>query len=176
MMEEKSNQINFFPRIYEKLRALNPSISKAKLKDVMLSTLLSLRDEDLSPLKSIQNQYCHRCGNCCITSKYIGYRPEEISQISIHLGLSIPDLIKKYEVIEDASIYLITGTPCPFLKGKNECRIYQVRPQVCRDFPMGYSISRLGKREPPFPSFCPAIDDLIVKLITMRIHACKSNE
>ena len=171
MMKTQSQRKSFFPRIFEKIKASsNPSISNIKL-DVMIDILLSLSEKDLSYIKSIQNDSCYRCGMCCRTSKYIRYEYEDIGRISFHKKISIQDFIKKYGALEYEGTYLITGVPCSFLKGKNECEIYEIRPKVCREFPMGYSIMRLRKRQSPFPSFCQAIDDLVVKLVMLRARA-----
>lgn len=74
---------------------------------------------------------CSGCGSCC--SNFLPMSDKEIRQI------------KKYiqkNKIEECKHLLPTSTPtydmtCPFLdisKDKDKCRIYEVRPMICRKF------------------------------------------
>lgn len=90
------------------------------------------------------NGKCTGCGQCC--SNVLPMTDIEIQRISKY--------IKRYN-IKECKHFIPSKGPvldmsCPFLdtsKGKEKCRIYEIRPQVCRDF-----ICNPQKREPPNPS------------------------
>ena len=81
------------------------------------------------------------CGQCC--SNVLPMTDIEIQRISKY--------IKRYN-IKECKHFIPSKNPvldmsCPFLdtsKGKEKCRIYEIRPRVCRDF-----ICNPQKREPP---------------------------
>lgn len=87
------------------------------------------------------NGKCIQCGSCC--SNRLPMTPHEIKTIS--------EYIKKNNIKECKRLFPTT-TPlldltCPFLdttKKCEKCRIYEVRPQVCRDF-----ICNPQKMKPP---------------------------
>ena len=87
------------------------------------------------------NGKCTGCGQCC--SNVLPMTDIEIQRISKY--------IKRYN-IKECKHFVPTKEPaldmsCPFLdtsKDKDKCKIYEVRPQVCRDF-----ICNPQKRESP---------------------------
>ena len=74
--------------------------------------------------------YCN--GKCC---RYIALpidKPTNYEEFDYvrwylyHEGTSI--------FVEDGDWYLIVFTPCRNLDEKNRCRVYPIRPQICRDY------------------------------------------
>jgi len=63
---------------------------------------------------------CSRCGKCC---KKPFLLPEDKERISSQLCMSIEALEK----------YFLKNT-CPFFSN-NECKIYDIRPTICRIYP-----------------------------------------
>jgi len=63
---------------------------------------------------------CSRCGKCCKKPLLL---PEDKERISRYLGISKESLEK----------YFLKDT-CPFFSN-NECKIYDIRPIICRIYP-----------------------------------------
>jgi Fe-S-cluster containining protein len=78
---------------------------------------------------------CTRCANCCKTMPP-AVSAEDIHRISARLGMSEEAFIAGYLVVdEDEGGYRMKTAPCPFLGRDDRCTIYEVRPEVCREFP-----------------------------------------
>jgi len=79
---------------------------------------------------------CSKCANCC---KIYDTRIEQddIPAIAEYLGQTESEFIEKFLVPdkEEAEGYIIKDKPCCFLEIDGKCRIYEVRPMVCKDFP-----------------------------------------
>ena len=85
---------------------------------------------------------CQRCGRCC---KEIGIAWSELDYnlVAEYLHMDIYEFLKAYGYI----IYEDSGeiehpdygvTPCPFLKYDKDhavCKIYPVRPWICKGYP-----------------------------------------
>ena len=81
---------------------------------------------------------CTGCGDCCTGAPgHVWLTPDELRQMSSHLGLSVAEFSRRYtrrvgqriSLIEDRKSY-----DCVFLKD-SKCSVYSVRPQQCRTFP-----------------------------------------
>jgi Fe-S-cluster containining protein len=77
---------------------------------------------------------CLMCANCCKTTSPIFY-PNDIDRIAKSLKVKPGDFIEKYLRIDEDNDYVLQSSPCPFLDGDNYCRIYDVRPKACREYP-----------------------------------------
>jgi len=84
---------------------------------------------------------CKKCGTCCrnllediddnktgllLTVKEIRLFPSEIVSPRFAVGRRKP---------EKTILYQLNVNDCPFITESNECRIYDKRPLVCRQFP-----------------------------------------
>lgn len=89
------------------------------------------RDMEHGVYDFTDNGKCTGCGQCC--SNVLPMTDIEIQRISKY--------IKRYN-IKECKHFVPTKEPaldmsCPFLdtsKNKDKCKIYEVRPQICRDF------------------------------------------
>ena len=77
------------------------------------------------------NGKCTGCGQCC--SNILPMTDEEIETIRKY--------VKKYNIKENKHLIPLTepifDMTCPFLddsKSCEKCKIYEVRPKICRDF------------------------------------------
>lgn len=77
------------------------------------------------------NGECSQCGSCC--TNFLPMTRKEI--------LEIRRYVKKHDVKEYRRNFLVSGMledlTCPFMddsKKKEKCRIYPVRPEICRQF------------------------------------------
>ena len=83
----------------------------------------------------LQHFKCKRCGWCCSTM------PAQLDDIDIinlanFLKISKNKFLKKYCVsVPSEGVKL--RVPCPFLQN-NTCKIYHVRPKVCKFYPFSY--------------------------------------
>lgn len=94
---------------------------------------------------------CQQCGTCCATIG-LPYDADRIFEIAEHLKMSLDELIEKFygKVSPDGSSFYFDDskrTPCPFLsisEEKSVCRIYTVRPEGCRLYPIDTDGGREG--------------------------------
>ncbi len=106
---------------------------------------------------------CTACANCCRFS-VVSVNQPEVEAITAYLRVSPADFAVHYtDPDPDSSRTLIlrsTRDGCVFLHG-NLCAIYDVRPQVCRDFPhLALGTHSLGGRVSSlcrWVSLCPII-------------------
>lgn len=82
---------------------------------------------------------CTQCGNCCRNHgaySYVYLSEREVAAIAARVGLTRPDFLSRYCVIEDGWTVLRMDSPaCPFLGSDNRCGIYAVRPKQCATWP-----------------------------------------
>ena len=97
----------------------------------------------LEILKMIGDQYCDRCGKCCEFT-YVSLDQRDLRRISRFLKMDVYDFADKY--LKKDTHFPYFDCPCPFFerkegKGgcKGSCKIYYVRPEVCKLFPFGDS-------------------------------------
>jgi Fe-S-cluster containining protein len=72
--------------------------------------------------------------------------------------------MKLYVVTDPEGDYIFKTTPCVFLDSDNYCRIYDVRPKACREYPHTdinkVSIKLLEKNI----AVCPAVFEMVNRL------------
>ncbi len=91
----------------------------------------------LLDLVSEFKQLCTLCGSCCSDIKIPLY-PVELPYLARQLSLEeARHHIRKnpYPFNIQAEFYFVIDGPCPFLE-RGLCRIYPIRPLVCRIFPI----------------------------------------
>lgn len=77
---------------------------------------------------------CLECANCCKTTSPI-FRDIDIDRISSHLGVKPSEFIDKNLRMDEDNDWVLKSSPCLFLDENNYCKIYEVRPRACRDYP-----------------------------------------
>ena len=103
---------------------------------------------------------CRRCGECC-TKTFVMLPDPEIYSISSFLKIR-PRRVRRLLNKEG-----LLPPPCPFLKSKNICSIYQVRPSVCRTYPIIPYLCPEWDKELPVLAImgCPGGQELIDWLV-----------
>ena len=87
---------------------------------------------------------CEMCGKCCHQPNIV-LRPEEIDRISVAAKIPLYEFMTKYvERTKDGRMLFSKTDPCAFLGNDNRCRIWEDRPEICRDFP--YAVSMFMSR------------------------------
>ena len=77
---------------------------------------------------------CIECANCCKTTSPIFYQTD-IERIAKFLRIKPGDFIEKYLRVDEDKDFVLQGSPCPFLDENNFCKVYEVRPKACREYP-----------------------------------------
>ena len=77
---------------------------------------------------------CKTCANCCKTTSPI-FRDNDIDRIAKHLRMRPSELIEEHLHLDEDKDYVLNFAPCTFLGDNNLCRIYEVRPTACRQYP-----------------------------------------
>jgi Fe-S-cluster containining protein len=102
---------------------------------------------------------CTRCANCCKTMN-IKFNDEDALRIARHLDMDVDEFVKTFlEPDEEDGPYKVRGKPCPFLGDDDRCKIYDVRPTVCREYPHtdkeGFTFRTMGVANNAL--VCPAV-------------------
>ena len=84
---------------------------------------------------------CKQCGWCCKLNK-AQVSDLEIARIRKYLGIGITEFLDKYIERQPGGTYF--HVPCSFLDENNRCKIYPVRPDVCKTFPIGFYELTIG--------------------------------
>ncbi len=123
-------------------------------------------------LFKMQDSYCTRCGACCRTSNPIDFTKEELRAVAKRLGTSYKRLKRKLRATPrgDGRI-MVPGKPCPFLEGRNHCTIYDLRPIVCRCYPLGKGVGMAiqGKGFMMPSSSCEAVQGMMTDVVLAHI-------
>ncbi len=77
---------------------------------------------------------CLDCANCCKTTPAL-LSQYDISRIAKHLKISNKEFIDRYTTTDDDGDTVFKQTPCVFLQQDNTCKIYDIRPFACKDYP-----------------------------------------
>ncbi|MCL2815872.1 MAG: YkgJ family cysteine cluster protein [Oscillospiraceae bacterium] len=117
---------------------------------------------------------CCACGNCCKLYDIL-VNKDDIERISQYLGLTENDFIEKYLAASDEG-YIMKEKPCRFLDEDGKCKIYEIRPSVCRDFPYTDKPYRLYHMYGvlSFAEECPVVFEIIERL--KKIYKYRSND
>ena len=108
---------------------------------------------------------CLECANCCSTTGP-SFTDKDIGRIAKHLRIKPSEFTEKYLRIDEDKDYVLQQVPCAFLDEDNRCKIYDVRPKACREFPhtdriKQYQILNLTQKN---VAICPAVYHIVEKL------------
>jgi Fe-S-cluster containining protein len=116
---------------------------------------------------------CLDCGNCCKTTPSMINR-RDVDRISKYLGMSAGDFSEKYVTLDDDDDMVYKITPCVFLDDDNSCKIYDVRPKACRQYPHTGEDNVSIKVMRQNVAVCPAVYEITEKLKRIYIEQVKS--
>jgi len=77
---------------------------------------------------------CLTCANCCKTTSPIFYQ-RDIERAAKALRQKPGEFLQLYLEMDEDGDFVLKKAPCPFLDGENHCRIYENRPNACREYP-----------------------------------------
>lgn len=84
---------------------------------------------------------CDQCGHCCRGSD-IALNPYDILKISDYYDIAVAEFLGEFTRWAVASpsgmplVFLKTTPGCPFINSEDLCNVYQVRPFLCRSYPV----------------------------------------
>lgn len=86
---------------------------------------------------------CAMCGRCC-SQRLILLNTEDVFRMAEHFKVPVPEFMEKYGVVfattatsKTPRLYLqIQGDVCPFFKDGEGCSIHEIKPLMCRLFPV----------------------------------------
>lgn len=116
--------------------------------------------------KTFQEIDCLKCANCCKTTSPI-FRDVDIKRIAKFERTSEKDFIKNFLRMDEDGDYVLQQSPCYFLDDDNTCRIYEVRPLACREYPHTdrknmHQILDLTRKN---TEVCPAVAKIVDQLL-----------
>jgi len=108
---------------------------------------------------------CLQCGNCCKTTPAIIDR-SDVKRIAKFLGIPPKSFIRKYLLEDIDGGMVIQRVPCTFLNSDNTCRIYEVRPKACREYPHTdqKGFHRRARLNAKNTIVCPAAFEIVERL------------
>ncbi|MFN8258958.1 MAG: YkgJ family cysteine cluster protein [Bacteroidales bacterium] len=108
---------------------------------------------------------CLNCANCCKSIPPI-LNGNDVSRISKYLGLKTTDFENKYTRIDEDGDRVMVKSPCIFLEPDNMCRIYEVRPKACREYPHtgNFEFFKNLKLHAANSQYCPAVFFILEKI------------
>ena len=112
---------------------------------------------------------CLECANCCTTIPPIISKRDE-KRIAAHLNISTEKFKNTYIRVDEDGDAVLNSIPCTFLEEDNKCRIYEVRPTACRQYPHTgemefYKNLSLHKRN---VKYCPALLEIVTRLAAIK--------
>jgi Fe-S-cluster containining protein len=88
---------------------------------------------------------CRRCGRCCRGHGYVWIFEEDVERLAKALKLEVSEFTRRYtRLTRDRRGLSLTekeGGDCVFLDEPGYCRVNDVKPQQCREFPSGWNYS-----------------------------------
>lgn len=109
---------------------------------------------------------CLKCANCCKTTSPI-FRDVDVERISKFLKISATEFEKQNLMRDPEGDLVLKESPCLFLDQDNKCRIYEVRPLACKEYPHTnrkrmHQILKLTSKN---LEICPAVNIIVEEVI-----------
>lgn len=107
---------------------------------------------------------CKQCRNCCKEYGALFFE-EEIPWVATFLQTTREELIWKY-MARDGDLYYLEEKPCMFLQKDGSCRLGDVKPICCVDFPYTHYDDRIHNLTSmiEYASICPVVFELLERL------------
>ena len=86
---------------------------------------------------------CLRCANCCKGTGPMLNR-KDIERIAKDQSMKPGDFVERFLRVDEDNDHVFKSMPCYFLDEDNYCRIYDVRPKACREYPHTDRVNQQG--------------------------------
>jgi len=117
---------------------------------------------------------CTKCANCCKTIHPL-LTDKDIQRIARHLGMDASTFQAEYLEDDEGGRLHMKGLPCPFLGADGRCKIYEVRPADCAEYPHtdkgGFTFRTYGIADNSL--VCPAVFYIVEQL---RVRGVKERD
>ncbi|MCX6257932.1 MAG: YkgJ family cysteine cluster protein [Bacteroidia bacterium] len=112
-----------------------------------------------------ENINCLDCANCCKSISPV-LKHHDINRISCFLKMKTSLFSHQFTRVDEDGDWVFLTQPCPFLLAGNYCRIYEVRPKACREYPHTNSIKMYRLLDITSRNYfvCPAVFEIIEEL------------
>jgi len=118
-----------------------------------IHSLLQIKAEAVIHKNEKNSFRCQKCGTCCRWAGHVLLTKEDITHLSVSIGLSEEEFIEHHTVLaanrRELSLAEHSDGRCIFLE-ETGCRHYADRPAQCRDFPHSWRVAE----------GCPALEEL----------------
>jgi Fe-S-cluster containining protein len=146
------------------LEILEGEFEESTLRRVIMS-LSVLFPSEMKTITSREEVACARCGECCRHCSPIYIREKELTPFIEYLAeYHIYAKNNLCALPYDGEGYSLIASPCPFLDSSN-CKVYPVRPLVCRTFP--YNLFKSPGSGYVVPEFCQIV---LLELATVGVE------
>ena len=117
---------------------------------------------------------CLQCANCCKTTGPL-LTDKDIERLAKHERMRPADFTAAHLHLDGDGDYVFKTMPCMFLNDDNTCRVYDIRPKACREYPhtdraKQYQILNLTRKN---AEVCPAVFEMVERLKTQNQLASK---
>ena len=108
---------------------------------------------------------CLECANCCKTTSPI-FLQEDIGRISSYLKIKVGHFILKYLEMDEDGDFVLQKAPCVFLAEDNKCKIYDVRPKACSEYPHTNRKNMIEILDITLENtvVCPAVNEIVKRM------------
>ena len=109
---------------------------------------------------------CLNCANCCKTTSPI-FRNADINRLSKYLRMKSGAFTEKYLRLDSDDDYVLKKSPCAFLDEDNTCKVYDVRPLACREYPHTdrKNVLQIIDLTVENTTICPAVARIVEKIV-----------
>jgi len=110
---------------------------------------------------------CQRCGICCQVADPIDIYPKDIRRLASYFGMTVEEAKREYTIPHPTETDIMAfkqSIPCRFYDElQRGCRIYKVRPMVCRCSPF-LSPGQIGLEGVEIYEDCPACTESLERI------------
>jgi Fe-S-cluster containining protein len=88
--------------------------------------------------------HCQRCCACCKQPGFVYLKGEDAERLASCFGMDVYRFTETHCLLMDRQHLTLKKNPdetCIFLEPTG-CRVYEARPQQCRDFPLSWKTGR----------------------------------
>ena len=113
---------------------------------------------------------CLNCANCC-KSLPARINDTDINRIAKKLRMKPDEFRVAFTFRDEDGDMVINQSPCPFLEVDNTCRIYEVRPKACREYPHTdqYTFRSNISLHAVNAVYCPAVYHILENFKLLRL-------
>jgi len=108
---------------------------------------------------------CTRCAACC-KEAYVVVETADIARLAEAVGMKRSEFRAAYVGKNEDRDTCLNRRPCPFLQRNNLCRLYESRPDCCREYPFSLAVDSTEKLDNLSANYlvCPVVFHALERL------------